>query len=129
MERLYRYNSETGVFWRLSEAGRWVRVCVGYSGYGDSKNNPTREHIRGEGPIPRGEYIIGPPRFSRNVGPIAMYLMPYGHMAHGRSALMIHGDNHTQTASRGCVILPKPVREEIGRTVTSAPDLVILEVI
>lgn len=129
MERLYRYNSTTGLFQRLSEAGKWVRVCVGYSGYGISKNDPTREHLRGEGPIPRGDYIIGFPRYSRTVGPVAMYLMPMGHSAHGRSALMIHGDNSTQTASRGCVILPRPVREEIGRTVQTSPNIVVLEVV
>jgi hypothetical protein len=31
----------------------------------------------------------------------------------GRSALMIHGDNRTGTASEGCIILPRRVRHII----------------
>lgn len=121
---MYVYESSTGRFLKHG-----VQVATGYSGYGISKNRPEREHIRGEGPIPRGRYMIGPARFSRNVGPVAMYLWPVGHDAHGRSALMIHGDNRTQTASRGCIILPRVVRDEVAFTVKTEADPVFLEVV
>lgn len=121
---VYRYNSRTGAFYGPGLIG----IVWGYSGFGISRNQPEREDMAGEGPIPRGRYMIGPPHESKRVGPVAMRLHPVGHTAHGRSALMIHGDNRTHSASRGCVILPRTVREEIGRAVLSAPDPCYLDV-
>jgi hypothetical protein len=34
----------------------------------------------------------------------------------GRSAFMIHGDNRTHTASQGCIILRRDLREQIDRS-------------
>ena len=94
-------------------------LTVGYSGWGSAKNDPTQEHVRGRGPIPRGTYMIGPPRNSKNVGPVAMYLWPIGHDAHGRSALMIHGDNTTGTASKGCIVAERGARRIIAEAAAS----------
>jgi len=121
---MFTYEQRTGRF--LDEG---VEVAKGYSGWGAGANNPDLENLRGVGPIPRGRYMIGPPRFSRNVGPVAMYLWPVGHTAHGRSALMIHGDNRTSTASRGCVIIPRVVREAVAKTVMNSDDPVYLDVV
>ncbi|MBI1406177.1 MAG: DUF2778 domain-containing protein [Caulobacter sp.] len=94
--------------------------CVGqgYSGAGtrrrDGRDNPEMEAAVGRGPIPRGRWRIGPPRYSRRVGPHAMDLSPLGHDAHGRSAFMIHGDNAAGDASRGCIILSRALRERIS---------------
>lgn len=121
---MYVYEQATG---RLSRDG--VTLAFGYSGAGISRNMPDREHIRGEGPIPRGRYMIGPKRFSRTVGACAMYLWPVGHTAHGRSALMLHGDNRTHTASKGCVIIPLYVREQIASEVERSDGPTYLDVV
>ena len=57
-----------------------------------------------------------------------MYLWPVGHNAHGRSALMIHGDNKTGTASKGCVIIGRATRERIAEVVANNHDATVLRV-
>lgn len=98
----------------LSRDGMFV--ARGYSGAGIGKNNPGLEGRVATGPIPAGRWKIGgPPYNSKNVGPYALHLEPVGHGAHGRSAFKIHGDSARSpgTASKGCIILPRNVREEI----------------
>lgn len=98
----------------LSRDGKFV--ARGYSGAGIGKNNPGLEARVATGPIPAGRWRIGgPPYNSRNVGPYALHLEPVGHSAHGRSAFKIHGDSARApgTASKGCIILPRNVREMI----------------
>lgn len=101
-------------------AGVWSRngnfICKGYSGADAGKNNPDLEDRVAKGPIPRGHWrISGPPYNSTNVGPYALRLTPVGHTAHGRSAFLIHGDSakNPGKASKGCIILPRNVRELI----------------
>ncbi len=114
-------------------SGRLLRdgalVGQGYSGDGpalaDGRDNPAMEAVRGKGPIPRGRWRIGPLRTSRRVGPHAMDLTPVGHDAHGRSAFMIHGDNTASDASRGCIILSRPLRQRISDSGDS--DLEVVE--
>lgn len=100
-------------------------VSRGYSGKGRGKNNPSMEGVRGVGPIPRGRYTIKAPYDSRNVGP---YTLPVDaidakpgddrHEPTGRSAFRIHGDSIRApgTASKGCIILPRAVRQAIWRS-------------
>jgi hypothetical protein len=111
----WTYEQSTGVL--LNPDGE--QIAVGYSGAkGPSLNNPEREHLRGSGPIPRGRYEIRPARTSRAVGPIALDLVPVGHTAHGRSALMIHGDNRhmNRTASSGCIVLGRWARIRVSKS-------------
>lgn len=90
-------------------------VARGYSGRGAAKNDPMTEHVRATGPIPRGQWRIGPPRTSRRTGPYVLSLTPVGHAARGRTAFQIHGDSARApgTASSGCIILSRAVRERI----------------
>ena len=107
----WRWDQSAG---SLSRDGRFI--ARGYSGAGIGKNNPDLETRVATGPIPRGRWRILAPRDRRQtVGPYAMPLEPVGHAAHGRSAFMIHGDSAKApgTASRGCIILPRNVREMI----------------
>jgi hypothetical protein len=99
-----------------------VVISRGYSGKGAGKNNPAMEAVRGTGPLPRGRYRIGAPRTSARTGPFAMDLFPVDatpgdtrHDTTGRSAFQIHGDSVKApgTASSGCIILPRAVRERI----------------
>ena len=107
---MWTYSQGTGVL--TDPNGQ--KVATGYSGKGIGKNNCSMQHIPSVGPIPQGLWIIGMPRNSVNVGPFAMDLTPVPLTeTFGRSALMIHGDNRTGTASEGCIILPRRVRHII----------------
>jgi hypothetical protein len=98
---------------------------AGYSGKGRGRNNPALQGVRGIGPLPRGRYRIGTPRTSQRTGPFVMDLFPMDatpadtrHDETGRSAFQIHGDSvrNPGTASSGCIILPRAVREAIWRS-------------
>jgi hypothetical protein len=85
-----------------------------YSGAGVGRNNSAMEQMPNVGPIPRGTYQIEHSRHSPRTGPVSMNLTPQpGNQMFGRSAFMIHGDNRTHTASQGCIILRRDLREQI----------------
>lgn len=100
-------------------------ISRGYSGAGRGKNNPSLQGVQGVGPIPAGRWKIGAPYNSANVGP---YVLPLDavdarpgddkHAPTGRSAFRIHGDSIKApgTASRGCIILPRAIRELIWKS-------------
>jgi hypothetical protein len=93
-------------------------VATGYSGKGRGKNNCDMQHVRNVGPIPQGIYTIGKPYNSAKVGPFALPLTPDpSNEMHGRSAFLIHGDNKTGTASEGCIILGRMIRDRISYSV------------
>jgi len=91
-------------------------IGVGYSGDPDHKNDPTAQELHNQGPIPEGEYTIGEPRNSADHGPFAMPLTPNpSNTMFGRDAFLIHGDSVKApgTASQGCVIMSRDVRDNI----------------
>lgn len=93
-------------------------VATGYAGYDKGKNNSQMEHVRNVGPIPRGEYEIQVPRNSSRTGPYVLPLTPKGHNALGRTDFQIHGDSRSNpgSASNGCIILPRAIREKIWKS-------------
>lgn len=101
---------------RLSQGDRFV--SIGYSGMGASRDDPGAIHVRGQGPIPVGVYVIGPEReITETHGPVVLPLTPIAYVeTFGRSNFLIHGDSvsHPGSASHGCIILPRPIREEIS---------------
>ncbi len=113
------YSSRTG---RLYLGGLYVGT--GYSGTLRGRNNPELESAVALGPIPRGKYHIGPEYVHPKLGPVVMNLDPIGHTALGRSAFRIHGDNKTNDASHGCIIMNRTIREMISKN-----DTKILEVV
>lgn len=90
---------------------------VGYSGAGEGKNNPDMDMVPYVGPIPDGLYDIGPVRIEP--GPHGPYVLPLipdaGTETYGRRGFLIHGDSihDPGTASEGCVILNRKIREMI----------------
>lgn len=89
---------------------------IGYSGAGSGKNNPEAEAQHNVGPIPRGGYTIGEPQDTTTHGPFVLRLTPVaGNFCCGRSGFLIHGDSvkNPGSASEGCIILPRAVRENI----------------
>jgi hypothetical protein len=110
---MHKYNSKTGLFY-FSDGS----TAVGYSGRNkdniNGRNNPSLEHVRAYGPIPRGLWDIMGVKDSANTGPYSIILEPKGHDAHGRTLFRIHGNNKANDASKGCIILsPLGLRRKI----------------
>lgn len=91
----------------------------GYSGFGAGKNNPAMQAVADTGPIPVGQWEIGPPHDTPSHGPYVMALTPSaGTNTFGRSGFLIHGDSIAApgTASHGCIILGRALREKIWQS-------------
>jgi RHS repeat-associated protein len=85
--------------------------AIGYAGAGVGRNNPAMQDEPFVGPVPRGPWAIGDPYNSPNTGRNTMRLDPL----EGNECLepprdcgsfRIHGDNATNNASEGCIVLP-----------------------
>jgi len=96
---------------------------LGYSGYNDpqsgqpGKNNPTLQHVHDVGPIPVGTYSIGSAEDTLTHGPFVLPLTPDPvNQMFGRAGFLIHGDSVVEpgTASRGCIIMARAIRNEIA---------------
>lgn len=92
-------------------------VADGYSGCDDGKDNPDMQAVHDVGPIPQGDWTIeGPPIDTPDHGPYVLRLEPApGTNTFGRSGFLMHGDSkeHPGCASKGCVIMPRPIRERV----------------
>src|SRR5450432_1024973 len=109
---MWQYSQTTGA---LTRDG--VPIGKGYSGNGDGLNNPAMQGVSAMGPLPRGTYTIGPPFVDPGKGPVVMRLTPNPVAEQfGRSGFLIHGDNAAMnhTASHGCIILARPLREQVA---------------
>jgi len=109
---MWTYEQSTG--WLIAPDGS--RVSQGYSGAGEGKNNPAMQNVPDEGPIPQGRYTIGEPHDSAMHGPFVMTLTPFADdEMFGRAGFLMHGDSipHPGTASEGCIIQPRAVRERV----------------
>jgi hypothetical protein len=97
-----------------------VLIGRGYSGNGRGINNPAMQAVPGIGPIPCGLWELAElRRTGASTGPFTIVLDPApGTDTLGRSAFRIHGDNARldRSASHGCIILPRAVREAIWRS-------------
>ena len=112
--RGWTYSQSTG---ELTHDGQ--HVATGYSGAGPGRNNPDMQASQGQGPIPQGSYTIGSARQGRHTGPATMNLDPQpGTQTFGRDLFRVHGDSvaHPGTASEGCVILPRNVRDRLAHS-------------
>lgn len=108
---MFIYSQSTGV---LTRNGK--HVATGYAGHGTGKNNPGAQREKGVGPLPRGDWNIGSVRNSPNTGPYTITIEPGTETdTFGRSLFRIHGDSikNPGTASNGCIILPRAIRESI----------------
>jgi len=117
----WQYHQKSG---ELFYNGEFVKT--GYSGKGAGKNNPELEDTPKVGPIPCGHYSIGPAFTHASKGPVVMRLTPVGHDACGRTGFLIHGDSrsHPGTASEGCIILERAIRESIATSQDTALEVV-----
>jgi hypothetical protein len=93
-----------------------LRVAIGYSGKGEGKNNPDMQDVHNVGPLPKGKYTICAPVDTVTHGPYVLRLDPDAdNEMFGRAGFLIHGDSvvHPGTASEGCIILGRSIREKI----------------
>jgi hypothetical protein len=92
-------------------------VAMGYSGTAEGKNNPEKQEVHNVGPIPQGDWtIVGPPANTAEHGPYVLSLKPAPDTnTFGRSGFLMHGDSIQSpgSASQGCIIMPRPVREQV----------------
>lgn len=112
---MYQFQQLTGKFTNLSTL---EVLGFGYSGNGIGKNVPAMEDDQGLGPIPQGLYTIGEPFTSPARGSLVMHLIPDQlNEMFGRSGFLIHGDSISAlgTASKGCIILSRVIREKIAQ--------------
>lgn len=120
---MWTYNSASGALSRLG-----VIEGYGYSGNGSGLNTPAMAVVPCVGPIPSGEWTIGP--FFDDMGdkgPLVCHLTPvFDTDTHDRSGFMIHGDNAAMdhTASEGCIILSHILRQMIADS--GDTDLLVL---
>jgi hypothetical protein len=93
------------------------KIATGYSGAGAGKNNPEMQDVHNVGPIPQGDWTIyGPPVDTNTHGPYVLKLTAAPKTeTFGRSGFLMHGDSkeHPGTASQGCIIVPRKVREQV----------------
>lgn len=113
---MWTYVQRTGALY----AADGELVGVGYSGFGAGKNTPSWQAREDAGPIPRGLYTIGPPR-DVSGGPHGPFVLPLwpdsANQMFSRTGFLCHGDGigpHAGSASHGCVVLPRKVREQIA---------------
>jgi hypothetical protein len=119
------YSQSTGKLTHVNPQGNvdYTAPIKGYSGYGLGRDNPAMQNVRSKkhgdpaGPVPQGSYTIGPQRLSKNTGPATMNLDPAPtNNMFGRDVFRMHGDNKTHTASTGCVIFPRDVRDTVNKS-------------
>jgi hypothetical protein len=91
-----------------------------YSGHGEGLNNPYWEAVTNAGPIPAGEWHIGPVCVeAHRVGPLAMPLTAMeGTDAQGHRALLIRGegDGTDHTSGFGSIFTIRSAREIIAES-------------
>ena len=116
---MWVYSQSTG---ELSYNGRHVET--GYSGRMTNKNNPSRQQVKGLGPIPQGTYRIG--IHTRSKGPLTIILTQVSGESFGRSEFRIHGERvkgPSGWASEGCIVVGLGTRREI---VNSADKVLVV---
>lgn len=111
------YEQSSGCLYLRDTEDVLALIGCGYSGKGESQNAPEHEDRAGYGPVPRGVWKLAPPIQHPTLGPVAIRLHPQTYKG-ARSAFLIHGDNARGdgSASRGCIILGRDVRDFIAKS-------------
>lgn len=118
---MWTYEQATG---HLSHDGELIGT--GYAGHGVGRNHPEMESVASVGPLPCGVYTIGPAFTHPKTGPLTMRLFPDAdNQMFGRSGFLMHGDNPTHTASEGCIVIGRMVRQQVAASVDRRLQVVI----
>lgn len=121
--KAFHYDQSDGHFY--SPDGELLGT--GYSGKkGWGRNNHSTQKEKGVGPIPCGAWkITGPESHVGLAAPVFRLIPVQGTVDFGRSGFLIHGNSLDNDASKGCIILTKPVRLDILNYVER--DLIVTE--
>lgn len=118
----WEYSQSKGTMTHVLPDGKRELAGMGYSGHGSALDDPEKQDAINQGPIPRGAWIIGPQRDHRLIDGKTLYgameLAPGAGNATRRSDSLIHGDSaaHDHSASKGCIVLSRDVRDAIARS-------------
>lgn len=107
------YSQSSGIITKTVR-GVTSQLGEGYSGNEIFYNVPEADHLKNEGPIPKGEYTLT--SVDNHKGPLTIDLSPAAtNDMHGRNNFLIHGDNASRdhTASEGCIILDRATRQTL----------------
>lgn len=116
----FRYEQLTGLMMHGDERLHTPlsRIWIGYSGHGLGLNNPDYQSVHNVGPIPVGRWKLSPAYHHLHLGPVCINIDPIaGTETFGRSLFRIHGEDKDPafaSASHGCIVLPRPIREQIN---------------
>ncbi len=93
-------------------------VALGWAGNGLGKNNPSWQHQKNEGPLPRGIYEVGPWEDEHaGLGPFVASLKQIQGETYGRSGFYFHGPAMDSAKfgqeSRGCIVVPRAGRLKV----------------
>ncbi len=111
-------------------AGDGEVIKGGYAGIGEGLNNPGMQFVKNVGPICCGRYTIEKPHDLEGGphGPYVLALTPHPrNVMQGRDGFAMHGDKidpPPKSASNGCIIEPRPVRERVSQS--GDPDLLVV---
>lgn len=124
---MWTYGQLTG---KLSHNGGFS--AIGYSGFGEGKNNPAMQDHAGLGPLPCGIYtgkvIKGddgePCDYEGKAKPVMRLIPAATNIMFGRAGFLIHGDSRSDpgTASHGCMIESHDERVYIARLIDTGDD-------
>jgi hypothetical protein len=103
------------------------QLGTGYSGNGACINDPMSTWVKDHGPLPVGRYVIHAPIDDARTGPFSLPLEPDpDNTMFDRGSFLVHGglagepDDSpsvtpgTRTASDGCIVTCRAVREAIA---------------
>ncbi len=112
------YQQSTGnLYHQPTNPSSATLVGTGYAGNGENLNSPAGQSVPNSGPVPQGDYAFGPQRNSAATGRGILDLVPSStNNMFGRTAFQMHGDNGRgdQSASKGCIIMPRNIRDLVG---------------
>ena len=114
---MWLYHQDTGQL--FSPTG--TLMATGYAGGNEGKNpegvnNHDMQDVKSVGPLPVGIYTFGAVVQESQLGPFAIPLIPdENNEMFGRGGFFCHGDRASpvQSASQGCIIMPRLVRNQM----------------
>jgi len=126
---MIKYSQSTGII-TLPDG----TMFQGHAGHGQGLNNPAEQSTHAIGPLPQGQYSLGPwqdgseySAADARLGPFVSRLTPDpDNTMFGRDGFFFHGGNNSNppTDSDGCIVLPR-----VARTAIAATQDTVLEVV
>ena len=123
------FEISTGALLEIDDGQPQTIIGSGYAGNNGGLNNAGATDQHGVGPLPVGYYVIEMPLDKKLTGPFSIPLTPdRGNEMYGRSGFFVHGGLSGEpdtsplggppgprTASDGCIVTARTIRQEIAR--------------